>query len=46
MAFVMELCSRITVLNFGSVITTGSPSEVGIHPEVIEAYLGKSDQYA
>jgi ABC-type branched-subunit amino acid transport system ATPase component len=46
MAFVMELCSRITVLNFGSVITTGSPSEVGMHPEVIEAYLGKSDQYA
>jgi len=46
MAFVMELCSRITVLNFGSVVTTGSPAEVGKHPEVIEAYLGKSDQYA
>jgi ABC-type branched-subunit amino acid transport system ATPase component len=46
MAFVMELCSRITVLNFGSVITTGSPSEVGAHPEVIEAYLGKSDHHA
>jgi ABC-type branched-subunit amino acid transport system ATPase component len=43
MAFVMDLCSRITVLNFGSVITTGSPSEVGGHPEVIEAYLGRSE---
>jgi branched-chain amino acid transport system permease protein len=40
MAFVMELCSRITVLNFGRVITTGTPAEVACHPQVIEAYLG------
>jgi ABC-type branched-subunit amino acid transport system ATPase component len=46
MAFVMDLCSRITVLNFGSVITTGTPSEVGGHPEVIEAYLGRSNSDA
>ena len=46
MAFVMDLCTRITVLNFGSVVTTGSPSEVGEHPEVIEAYLGKGDTHA
>ncbi|MFZ1986260.1 MAG: ABC transporter ATP-binding protein [Desulfatitalea sp.] len=40
MAFVMGLCSSITVLNFGQVITTGRPEEVRGHREVIEAYLG------
>ena len=40
MSFVMDLCSRLTVLNFGRAITTGTPAEVGRHPEVIEAYLG------
>jgi ABC-type branched-subunit amino acid transport system ATPase component len=40
MAFVMALCSWITVLNFGQVITTGCPEEVRSHREVIEAYLG------
>jgi branched-chain amino acid transport system ATP-binding protein len=28
MSFVMSLCSRITVLDFGRVLTTGSPAEV------------------
>jgi branched-chain amino acid transport system permease protein len=46
MAFVMQLCSRITVLNFGRVITTGTPEEVALHPQVIEAYLGTSDSHA
>ena len=40
MAFVMEICSCITVLNFGRVITTGSPDTVRRHRDVIEAYLG------
>jgi branched-chain amino acid transport system ATP-binding protein len=42
----MNLCARITVLNFGRVITTGAPSEVRGHPEVIEAYLGAEERYA
>lgn len=43
MSFIMELCSRITVLSFGRVLTTGSPEEVCAHPQVIEAYLGVDD---
>jgi len=40
MTFVMGLCSRITVLNFGRTLTTGNPEQVSHHPEVVEAYLG------
>jgi len=40
MQAVMGLCDRITVLNFGKLLTEGSPDEVRHHPEVIEAYLG------
>jgi len=40
MSFVMSLCSRITVLDFGKVLFTGTPAEVRASHEVIEAYLG------
>lgn len=40
MSFIMRLCSTVTVINFGRTITTGTPEEVGRHPEVVEAYLG------
>jgi ABC-type branched-subunit amino acid transport system ATPase component len=46
MSFVMNLCARITVLNFGRVITTGDADEVRRHPEVIAAYLGAENHYA
>ncbi|HEX5265521.1 MAG TPA: ABC transporter ATP-binding protein [Acidimicrobiales bacterium] len=42
-ALVMELCDRITVLDFGNVIAVGRPDEVRSDQRVIAAYLGESD---
>ncbi len=38
---VMNVCSRINVLNLGRQLFTGSPEEVQKNPEVIKAYLGE-----
>jgi branched-chain amino acid transport system ATP-binding protein len=43
MRFVMGLCDRVAVLNFGKIIAEGTPDEIKNNQEVIEAYLGKEE---
>jgi sulfate-transporting ATPase len=42
-SFVLGVCDRIAVLNFGSLIACGAPSDIRRAPAVIEAYLGRMD---
>lgn len=41
---VMDVADRLVVLNFGTVIATGTPVEIQRHPEVIAAYLGEEEE--
>ncbi len=41
MKLVTGICEQLTVLNFGMVLTTGTPDVVLNDPEVITAYLGE-----
>jgi branched-chain amino acid transport system ATP-binding protein len=40
MSLVMDICDRVSVLDLGRVIASGTPAEVRALPAVIEAYLG------
>jgi len=46
MKVIMQLCSRIAVLDYGSKITEGTPGEVANNENVIRVYLGGKKEIA
>jgi ABC-type branched-subunit amino acid transport system ATPase component len=40
MSLVLGLCDYLHVLNFGSLIASGSPGDIRVDPAVVDAYLG------
>jgi branched-chain amino acid transport system permease protein len=42
MSAVIQLAERAIVLNFGEILTEGTPEDVMRHPDVIDAYLGQA----
>lgn len=46
MKVVMAISNRVSVLNFGRHVATGSVTDIQNNPDVIAAYLGKSARHA
>lgn len=44
MDFIASVAAQVTVLDNGHVIAEGTPREVREHPQVLEAYLGTSEE--
>jgi neutral amino acid transport system ATP-binding protein len=43
MEFVMGLCHRVAVLDFGTIVAAGPPAQVRNDPRVLDAYLGLAE---
>jgi ABC-type branched-subunit amino acid transport system ATPase component len=44
MDFVMGLCDRVTVLDYGTVVASGTPEIIRSNPRVLDAYLGTTEE--